>query len=173
LLLVRYDNDTERKRLEYVLEKYKSRIRTSKPHGAVYIISSDRETLASFLEELYARFPREKVQLYRLEEPDLDVREKRARFTVRSSLTPEEAHGALKMLALRLRATLVSDTGAGKVYVARPRGAYARLSFRVRPARDGGSIIDVTVEGLGSGFEKFLSHLREELSLLGVVEGGV
>jgi hypothetical protein len=71
LLIARYEGDPERKRIEYILDKWKDKLRITKPEGIISIL--DGEGLEDFVEELYSRTSRANVSLYRIEEQDVDV----------------------------------------------------------------------------------------------------
>ncbi len=168
LLIVRYGDDAERKRLEYILERFRERIRAVKPSGAVWIIDGSPRDVEVFMEELLARVPRDRVELYKLEEPDLRVEERKSRIEVETGMSEGEALGAVGLVIARLRGALLSEIGGVREYVLRPRGGYARVRVKVLP-RSEGSVVRIDVSGYGSGFYRIINNLLDELSLLGVV----
>ncbi len=169
MLIVRYGGEAERKRLEYVLERFKDRVKTVKPGGSVVLIDGDREDVKFLLEELFSRLPRENVALYKLSEPDVEVEERRRVLEVEARSPVEEVWGAISLIMARLKGSLVSEVRGSREYVVRPRGGYARVRIHVSPVSGGGSLVRVVVEGYGSGFDRVVSGLVDELGLLGVV----
>ena len=168
MLIARYEGEAERKRLEYVLDRFKNRVTAEKPSGAVWIIDGEPSVVRELLEEVLSRIPGERVRVYRLGDPGVVVEEKRGVLEVHTDLPPGEAWGAVGLALARLRGSLVSEVGGERVYTVRPRGGYARVRVRVLPG-GGGSRVRLVVEGYGSGFQRLLQSLEEELGLLGVV----
>ncbi len=168
LLVVRYRGDPERKRLEYLLEKFSGRLEAQRPGGAVLLVEAEPEVLEEFLEELYARIPPENVAVYRVAEADVKVGAQRVVLQASTAMTPQEAWGALGVIMARLKGALVSDLGGSKLYTVRVRGARVSVRLQVSPA-SGGSRITAVVEGYGPGVERVSRLLSSELGLLGEV----
>ncbi|MEB3759403.1 MAG: hypothetical protein GSR81_00965 [Desulfurococcales archaeon] len=168
MLIVKYTDEAERKRLEYVVDRYKDKVKAVRPSGTVLLLEGDREMVSRLVEELYSRLPREKISIYRLAEPDVEVEEKRSTIEAYTSLPEREVWGAIGLIMARLRGGLVSETRGVREYVVRPRGGYARVRISVYP-RGGGSIIRVFVEGFDPAHGRVVSSLVEELGLLGDV----
>ena len=171
MLIVRYTGEADRKRLEYVLEKYRDRIRVLRPSGAVLLINGDNSDIKSFLEDLYSRIPRENIEFYKLSEPNIEIEEKRSSFEVRIGLPPEEVWGAIGLIMARMKGSLISSVSGSREYIIRPRGGYARVRIHVAP-HGRGSLVRVFLEGYGGGLERVASGLISELRLLGEVSGG-
>jgi len=74
LFIVDYEDDAERKRIDYLLEKWQERARISKPRGLTFII--DTEDVSEFAEELLSKLSPDsskKVKVFSLHERDLQA----------------------------------------------------------------------------------------------------
>ena len=67
LIIAKYTDDAERKRIEYILEKWKDKLNVTKPDGIVAITSGSDSGIYSLAEELYAKTSKDRVTLYRID----------------------------------------------------------------------------------------------------------
>ncbi len=167
-MIIRYSSEAERKRADYVLEMFSGRIRAEKPSGTVVIIRDESGEISSLLEELYSRLPEGSVEVYRIEEADTGVEPKKAVYTLRTSMTVEEALGAMAAIMASMKGALVSSAGGVRTYILNLRGG--RVTARVEASNSGvGSVIRVELEGYGKVFERAREALARRLSLVGEV----
>lgn len=169
MLLVKYASDAERKRLEYLLEKWRGTLRFEKPSGAVLLIDARTEQLMKFVEELYSRIPRERVSLYRLEEAEFQLEPLTLEGVVRSGMGVNELWGAVNLVLAKLRGVLVSETRGEKVYVISSRKGVCKVRVSIAP-RNGESLLRFAVEGFGEAVVHIYDRLAQELSYIGEVE---
>ena len=172
LLVAKYRNEAERKRLEYVIDKLRDRIKAVKPSGSIWIIDADPEIARALLEEVLARVPSERVQFYRLEDPGVSIESRNEVLLVHTTMSPHEVWGALSLILARLRGVLVSEAAGVREYAVRPRGGFAKVRVRVHPMSEG-SLIKLNISGYGNGFYRIVSSLKDELNLLGEVRSSV
>ncbi len=168
MLIVRYGSEAERKRFEYLIEKWEELLSIEKPGGAIVLIDGRIDYVMKFLEELYSRIPRNEVMVYKLVEPDIHITPLTLEAEIRSGMSVNEVWGALGLLVAKLRAVLISETGGSRVYQVSTKGGSCRIKFSVVPHR-GGSVITLTVEGFGSVVSNVYNKLLKELSLIGEV----
>ena len=169
LVEIRYSSDAERKRAEYVLDRYSGRVNIRKARGSVLFVSGEEGSVESMLRELYARLGPGKVRVYRVveeegPEPLRATIEARLRF---SSI--EEAWGAVSAVMARLRGVLAGQYGGGREYRIHGRGGMVV----VRVFLEGGGDVRArfVVEGFGPNVFRVRDQLGEELSYIGEVEG--
>ncbi len=168
LLLVRYRSEAERKRLEYLIEKWESNVRIERPGGAILIIDDGIDNVLKFLEELYSKIPRDEVSIYKLSEPDLHISPLTLEADVRTAMDANEVWGAIGLITAKLRAVLISETSNSRVYQVSTKGGSCRVRFTVSPLGNG-SLITFTVEGFGAVVSNVFDRLVKELSLIGEV----
>ena len=166
--MARYRDDAERKRIEYLIEKYKDRIVITRPQGTQFLVDGNPEILDEFLRELASRIGPENVKVY--EESSLErMPEPEARLvTVSLNMRCEEAIGAISYLMARLRGVLYSSMDGVKVYVLRGRWGWARISIATMPTR-GLCEARLRVEAFEPTLSKLLEVLVREFSILGEV----
>ncbi len=164
-MVVRYASDMERKRLEYLLSRFAGRLRSERIQGAVVLVEGSDEVIGELLRGLYARIPRERIRVYKVEgvEYEMEPIKKSTRMALR--IDKEAVWGAVELLARKLRGVLVSSASDERVYRLYVKGEVVDARFRVY---SGGNttIVELEVEGFGSQVEEVFSELRRELSYL-------
>ena len=169
LLVVRYGSEAERKRLEYLLDKWKGSLRVEKPSGAVLFIDTKAEDMLKFMEELYSKIPREKISVYQLKEPEFHLEPLMLEGVVRTHMIVEEAWGAVNLVFARLKGALLSETSGERIYSVSSRKGVCNVRISVVPGSNG-SILRFTVEGYGEAVIHVYNKLVHELSYIGEVE---
>ncbi|MEB3845049.1 MAG: hypothetical protein LRS48_05140 [Desulfurococcales archaeon] len=165
MIIVPYESDAERKRLEYVLEKYNRRLRLKKPRGAVIIASGNENDELKLLDELIARLGSEKVVAYRITGPvEKDPESVHVSFTL--PIPPAEAWGALTAVMSRMRGALVSRTGSVRVYSLTTRGARATVKVSLSGHGEGSRGVAV-FEGYGGRLSRLAEKFCGEVRVLG------
>jgi hypothetical protein len=71
MIISRYTSDSERKRIEYIFEKFKDISKISKPEGMVNFV--DSEDLDDILRELYSRIPKENIEIYKIDKIEMEI----------------------------------------------------------------------------------------------------
>lgn len=165
LLVVRYASDVERKRLEYLLNRFQARVRGERVHGSVVMLEGDMGDIESLIRELYARIPRDRVEVYRVERFDVDVEPFRREGRVVTGMTPEAVWGVVEFLVRKLRGVPVGGSGASKKYRLYVKGGVVDVTFTVRP-REGGSLVEYVVEGYDGHVDSVYGELERELGFL-------
>ena len=165
MLIVRYSDDAERKRFESVLERWRSRVKISKPSGAVVIVSADTADMVSFLDDLYSRVPREHVEVYRLTEPEFLMEPLVLRGKVETSMEPGGVWGAVNLTMARFRGVLISETQYVKRYRVSTRKGSCDIEFSVHRV-DGRTVLEFAVEGFGEAVPFVYDRVSHELSYL-------
>ena len=169
LLVVRYGSEAERKRLEYLVGKWRDVLRFERPGGAVLIVDGRVEDVMRFLEELYSRIPRERVSVYQLKEPEFHLEPLMLEGVVRTRMRVEEAWGAVNLVLARLRGALVSESGGERIYTVSSRKGVCRVRVSIVPSDDG-SRLRFVVEGYSEAATYVYEKLLHELSYVGEVE---
>lgn len=170
LVHITYSDDTERKRAEYYLETKRGRLKISRPEGSMLIIEAEEKSIGDFLEGLLERVDPSHVEVYRLEEPDFRIGEKRVVLDLHTRMPVEELKGAVNLLMARMRGILTSSGDNHRVYIVRPRGSTARVHFHFNSDDPDGARARIIIEGFGRSVEKVARIIEDEISLLGEVK---
>lgn len=170
MLVVRYTSEAERKRFEYLLDKWEQSLRIEKPSGSILIVSESPDKVLRFLEELYSKIPRERVDVYKIVEPDFYLEPLVLEGVVESSMSAGEAWGAIGLVFARLKGVLVSETRGERVYKVSVKKGTVTVRVIVEPG-DRGSRIRFIVEGYGEVVPHIYNKLVREFSYLGEVVG--
>ncbi len=165
MIIVPYETEAERKRLEYVLEKYSHELRLVKPRGSVILVDGRDNDELKLLDELIARLGSEKVVAYRVAGP-IEKDPETVRITFTLPIPPAEAWGALTAVMSRLRGALISRTGSERTYSLSVRGA--RATVRVSLSEHGKGSRGVAVfEGYGGRLPRLADRFCGEIRFLG------
>jgi len=162
-VVVSYDDDAERKRVDYLLSKWAEKAAVEKPRGMAFLIETEKGK--EFFEELFSRIegnPSEKVRVYRVTEEWPELRERRE---TREYLLAEEEGFVRRFLAYlcsKLGGTFRPGEGTCEAYTRKGRGVI-RFSLAKAP---GGTVVRVTVSGYGEVVDYLLSRVEEELKPL-------
>jgi len=165
LLIVRYSDDAERKRFESVLERWRSRVKISKPSGAVVIVSADTADMVSFLDDLYSRVPREHVKVYKLTEPEFLMEPLILKGKTETFMEPSGVWGAVNLTMARFKGVLVSETQNARRYRVSTRKGSCTVEFSIRRI-SGKTILEFSVEGFGEVVPFVYDRISHELSYL-------
>lgn len=169
LLIVQYGSEAERKRLEYLLDKWRSSLRIDKPSGAVLFIDANAEDMLKFMEELYSKIPKDKVSIYQLKEPEFHLEPLTLEGIVQSRMSVKEAWGAVNLVLARLKGTLLSETSGEMVYSISSRKGVCSVRISIVPDNKG-STVRFMVEGYGEAVIHVYNRLIREFSYIGEVE---
>ena len=165
LITAKYTSDSERKRIEYALEKWKDRMNITKPEGLVAIV--DDRDIKELVIELYSRTERDNVSVYRLEEAHFDVAEAEKQIKIRLNESRETAEKLLDFIMARQKAVLKLQLTAPrqKIYEVITRKGKAEISISLNSGMNG---IDVLcrISGYGETVDFLYGKLTEEFKLL-------
>ncbi len=170
LLILDYQTDAERKRIDYTIEKWGARqdVTVRKPRGVVVLFEGD--TLAGFVEDVYSRMDAgaQPPRVYSLEEnsPNIEKNVRRLSFTTEQSA--DNVENFLRYLLAKQSAAFEYSDGSRKVYSARTRKGQVQVTTDISCGKNVRCL--VTVEGYGDGVDYIASRIEEEMN---VFLGGV
>ena len=168
LLVVELSGDADRKRLDYLLEKWKDVAVFRRLCSGVYLVDADTGVMVKFLDDLYSRFSKDVVSIYRLGEPEFVVQPLVLEKVFRVSGGIRDVWGVVDFVMARFKGVLVSDLGSSRVYRVRSRYGVVDLRFVVEES-NGDRFLRVFVEGFGEAVPHVFDRISRELSYL---EGG-
>ncbi|WP_148882255.1 hypothetical protein [Thermococcus aciditolerans] len=168
LFIVGYENDAERKRVEYLLDKWSNRARISKVRGISFII--DASDVEGFAEELLSKLdpPTEgKVRVYRVEPEDIGskIAPNRRELEYLAGEEPIVVQKLLKYVLSKFGAYYVSSEGNISRYRAYTKKGRMEIEASVEETGEGTRVV-IGIEGYGTAVDDLARKLEKELSLL-------
>jgi hypothetical protein len=164
VVFVGYENDEERKRVDYLLEKWSERANIQKPRGVVFLIET--QEAQEFLEELYSKLEgnvEEKVEVYLVEGVvrKVEARRRSVEYTFREERKVVEKF--LEYLFSKINATYAYSDALAKVYKAYTRKGRVTLKVLLREGKK--THVSIEVEGFGEAVDFLAERIDEELRL--------
>lgn len=165
LITAKYTSDSERKRIEYALEKWKDRMKIMKPEGVVAIV--DDGDIKDLVVELYSRTERDNVALYHIEKAHFDVVEAEKEIRLKLDEKRETAEKLLDFIMARQRAILKLELAEPhqKIYEVLTRKGKAEISMSLHGGTNGVDVV-LKISGYGEAVDFLHGKLAEELKLL-------
>lgn len=165
LITAKYTSDSERKRIEYALEKWKDRMKIAKPEGLVAIV--DDRDIDELVVELYSRTERDNVSVYHIKEAHFDVTEAEKEIRIRLNENRETAEKLLDFIMARQKAVLKSRLAGArrKIYEVITRKGKAEISLTLNSGEEGLDAV-CRISGYGETVDFLYGKLVEEFKLL-------
>jgi hypothetical protein len=157
LYLVEYDDDAERKRVEYLFDSVDGH--AERPEGVIRIVSDvDQRALH---EDLLTKVPEDQVTAYRLEPVETDVTPETVvvERTVSAERSPVESF--LEYVLSKRKAVLQS--ASNNEYEIYSKKGRADVSYRLADT-DGGTSVTVRIEGYPPAPSFLADFFRSELT---------
>ncbi|ALM75530.1 hypothetical protein [Thermococcus barophilus] len=168
LFIVNYEDDAERKRIDYLLEKWQERARISKPRGLTFIIETDE--ISKFAEELFSKLnpsSSKKVESFVLHEKDLSsqIRSATTVLEYQSNDPPEIVKKLLGYVFSKNNVRYYSsDLKSTKYFVLTRKG---RVDIEVTiDSRNDKTWVKLFLSGYGEAVEHMAKKLKEDLDSL-------
>jgi hypothetical protein len=165
LITAKYTSDSERKRIEYALDKWRDRMKIVKPEGMVAIVNDG--DIKELIVELYSRTEKDNVALYHIEEAHVDVAEGEKEIKLKLNENRETAEKLLDFIMARQKAILKLQLSEPrrKIYEVVTKKGKAEIAMSLHGGSAG---IDVAlkISGYGEAVDFLHGKLAEELKLL-------
>lgn len=165
LITAKYGSDSERKRIEYALEKWRAKMDITKPEGIVAIVVSD--DIEELVEELYSRTESKNVVLYHIEKARLDVTEGEKKLRAKINEKRETVEKLLDFIMARQKAILKIELTEPreKVYEVYTKKGKAEITTRLQ-GNDNSVDLLIRITGYGDALELLHRKLADELKIL-------
>lgn len=163
LLIVDYESDAERKRIDYAMERWGDRAEISKPKGTAMVFKG--ANIDEFLEDLYSRLEgdRRKVGVYRMEEYHPEVEEKMRRLRYESRVEIEALEKFLSYLMSKVNAGYGYRTGNTKKYIVTTKKGQASIEITLKD--NGHTNVLITIQGYGEIVELLAEKIDGEMEV--------
>ena len=164
IIFVSYENDAERKRIDYLLEKWSTKAEIKKPKGIVFLIET--EEAQEFLEELFSKLEgdaEEKVEIYRVEGVVKKVPAKRRvlQYTIREERKIVDRF--IEYLLSKLNASYSHSDAMARVYTVYTRKGRGTVKVILRGTDETTAVFEI--EGYGDVVDFLAEKIEEELKL--------
>jgi len=173
MVVVSISTDADRKRLEYIVEKYSEVYggdKIKKICSGVLLVDLDPGEMVRFTEELYSRFGRDSVKIWLLSEPDFEVQPLELEKTFRIKREYGDIWVLVDFVMNKYHGVLVSETirGDARTYRVRTRHGNVEVRFErlIASGKCDGCVFRVRVSGYGPGVAYFFNKVVEEFSPL-------
>lgn len=167
MVVARYSDDPERKRIEYILDKWKDKLRITKPEGIMSIIDSDGEELEQLIKDLYSRTSRSNITLYRVEKEALQIERGESEIRLKVNEKRETLDKLVGFVMAKQKGVLKRETRDPKerVYEVTTKKGRAEVSVGLRDEGQGVAL-RIRITGYGEVVEFLRGKLDEELRYL-------
>jgi len=166
LIVIDYDKDTERKRIDYLIEKWSQRANIEKIRKMAILVET--EDIDELIRGIISRLegdPEGKVRIYEVKEVRKSVPLKRITLKYRIS-NRESIEGFLNYLMAKLGASYECSIGDAKKYHLYTKKG--KCSISVRFYRD---LLTFEIEGYGDGVDIIKAKIDSDMKLF--IEGSL
>ena len=158
LIVAKYTDDAERKRIDYAIERWKTVAGVEKPDG-VPILFKD-EKVKDFVEDLYSRLSRENVSVYSLNDVSFEIEKEELSIETTLEGDLETIRKFLGFIMAKLRGVLITETESERIYEVSTRKGKADVSINL----SAGGRVRILISGYGDALglirEKIESEIR-------------
>jgi len=159
-IVVEYQSDTERKRIEYIFSKYGGKIH--RPKG--YIVDVENDVYEEVLQELLTKHSPGKVTAYKLEAQDFDFPLIQRTIVYTFNKTCSDVNSFLSYLISRRKGVLL-DSSVYDIYEIYTRKGRVELKTRVESNEK--STLNLTLKGTLESVEFIRSEFDAEFQTYG------
>ena len=166
LITAKYSSDPERKRIEYILDKWRSKMNITRPEGITVIV--DAEDIDDLILELYSRTEKkDNIAFYNLERVEMDVERDEKKIRIKLREKRETVEKLLGFIMARQRAILKLELAepSEKIYEVNSKKGKAEISIGLHKSETGVDL-SVRISGYGEAVDLLYRKLSDELKLL-------
>ena len=160
LIVVDYDRDTERKRIDYLIEKWSQRANIEKIRKIAILV--DIENIDEFISGIVSRLegnPEEKVKIYEIREVKKSVPLKKVNLSYKIS-NNEGVENFLRYLMAKLGASYQCSIGSIKRYHVYTKKGKCSISVGIYS-----NLVTFEIEGYGEGVDLIKNKIDGDMRL--------
>lgn len=165
LLILDYQTDAERKRIDYTIEKWSAKpdVSVIKPKGVVVLFEG--EDLGRFVGDVYSRIDTGATppKIYALTETSPDVEKNVRRLSFTTTQSADNVENFLRYLLAKQNAAFEYADGTRKMYSARSRKGQVQVTTDISTGKNVRCL--VTVEGYGDGVGFIAGRIEDEMNV--------
>jgi hypothetical protein len=158
LIVAKYTDDAERKRVDYAIERWKAVTGVEKPDGVPILFKG--ENVEDFVEDLYSRLSRENVSVYSLNDVSFEIEKEEMSIETTLNGDLETIRKFLGFIMAKQKGVLITETESERIYEVSTRKGKANVAINLT---DGGRV-RIVISGYGDALglirEKIESEIR-------------
>jgi hypothetical protein len=174
LITSKYDSDAERKRLEYVFEKWAEKLTIIKPEGIITLLddAGKEDLMNEFIKDLYSRaskVSKDSIVIYHIEKTEPDIKPEQKELRLETKQKRETVEKLLSFIMARLKAVFKpeSDLPFLRTYEVNSKKGTVQITVVIREKKDALDLI-FTISGYGYAVNFIHNKLEEELKYIEV-----
>lgn len=160
LIVAKYADDAERKRIEYTFERWKDSMEIKKPEGITVIVKGEK--VEDMLDDLYSRTSKDNVSVYDLGEVSFDVKERVRRIKIDLEGDLKTIEKLMEFVMAKGKAIFKREIPAGKLYEVYTKKGGAEIVSSLKD-RDGNVTVDIKITGYGEAPDLLYDKINSEL----------
>lgn len=165
LIITKYNDDAERKRIEYAFERWKSTKNIIKPEGISVIVKD--ENIEEMLDDLYSRVSdKNDVEVYNISEASLEIKPDIRKIKVDLDGDLPTIEKFINFILAKQKASFSDiDELSGKIYHVHTKKGRAEIIVNLKEV-DGKVRINIRIEGYGDAAKIIYDRIYNEIEYL-------
>ena len=165
LLILDYESDAERKRIDYAIERWQDRLKIMKPKGTILVIDGKQEQIDEFVEDLCARLEKseEKVKIHKLNNYAPVVEKNVKKIVYQTTEQRKFLEKFIDYLMAKLSASYEYNSRIGKVYKLYTKKGQAKLEIAMQD-KNMGTNITIAIDGYGDVVDFISDKIDNEMN---------
>jgi hypothetical protein len=174
LISVKYENDAERKRMEYVFEKWSDKLKITKPEGLLVLIDADSKSaeFQEFIENLLSRTSQitsKNLTIFKIEPESIDIEKEKKELNLEVHEKRATIEKLLNFVMARQKVlvTQVSNEPNIKYYEVTTKKGKAEIRIMIDEKPESVHL-QIKISGYGDVVGLMYDRLKEEMDYFGV-----
>lgn len=165
LLILDYETDAERKRIDYAIERWQNKLKISKPKGTIIVIDGKQDRIDEFVEDLCSRLEKseEKVKVHKISSYAPEIEKNVNRIVYDTTEQKDFIEKFIEYLMVKLSASYEYSSKIGKVYKVNTKKGNAKLEIALR-SKDNGTDITIAIDGYGDVVDFISNKINNEMN---------
>jgi hypothetical protein len=168
LVIIDYGDDAERKRVDYVIEKWKDR-GFEKAKGIV--VKADEDDIRGFIDELYSKISAGEIEVYRSEKEEVSPEKMIEMLKISFDEDIKSVERFFSFIFSKKNAVLKSQRSLNTNFSEMEYGVYTRkggVDVRIALKKNKKTAADIRIEGIENAPESMKEELMEDLSYFNI-----
>jgi hypothetical protein len=165
LLILDYESDAERKRIDYAIERWQKKLNINKPKGTIILVDGKQSRIDEFVEDLCSRLDgsEKKVTIHTIEkyEPEIEKNTKKISYTTKEQ--KEYLEKFVRYLMAKINAGFEFSNDIGTVYNVYTKKGQATLTISLQSGEKG-TDITITIDGYGDVVDFITDKIHNEMT---------
>jgi len=164
LLVLDYESDSERKRIDYAIERWKDTLKIIKPKGTMIIVDGKQNRIDEFVKDLCSRLEKseEKVTVYEINKNTLEIEKNVKKINYQTTEKREFIEKFMDYLMSKLSASYEYKSKIGKVYKLYTKKGQATLEISLQDKEDKTNIV-IAIDGYGEVVDFISEKINNEM----------